>query len=90
MDELKELLEEELESLLAHAEGEYQDVQLWAKECAKLAARAVKEGETAALEEIKDQALLLAEICRIRLNKHLRERVTFFLDAAIKVAMKLI
>jgi hypothetical protein len=55
-----------------------------------MAARAVKEGHMDALEEVKDHALLLAEICRIRLNRKLKERVKYFLDAAMKVAVKLL
>jgi hypothetical protein len=90
MEELKNLLEEELASILAHAKGDYEDVQLWAKQCAAMAARAVKEGHMDALEEVKDHALLLAEICRIRLNRKLKERVKYFLDAAMKVAVKLL
>lgn len=89
-DALKGLLEDELRALLAHAKGDYKDVQVWAKQCASLAAKAVKEGDIEAAEEVKDQALLLAEICRIRLNRKLKERVKFFLDAAMKVAAELI
>ena len=90
MEELERLLEGELTAILAHAKGDYKDVKLWAKQCAALAAKAAKEGRMDALEEVKDQALLLAEIGRIRLNRKLKERVKYFLDAALKVAVKLL
>jgi len=65
-------------------------VQRWAKQSAELAVDAIKSKEPEALEEVYDQALLIAEVARLRMSRKSKDLLNGFIQGALKVAVNLL
>jgi len=90
LEQLEKLLEVELENMLAHTKADYGDVQDWAQKIAHDTITVIQIGYTGAPAELVSQALLCAEVSRIRLGREMKTRLKYFLRHAIKVAVTLL
>lgn len=82
-----ELLEEFIHEF---AEPEAQDLAGWARIVADDVVIALKEGHEDLVDELRDQALLVLEMKRIRLVRHGRELLSKVLEAGYRFALKAI
>ena len=82
VEELGGVLSERLEDL---GEGAAEDLQAYGKDIAKGIIVALRSGRTDLIDELRDQAIILAEIHRIKLNNDALDMLERAGDIAWKI-----
>lgn len=84
VEELGDVLSDRLELLLDDAEG---DLKAYGKDIAKSIIVAVRTGRKDLLDELQDQAVMLAELHRIKVNNAALDMIDFAADIAVKIGV---